>query len=244
MKHQAWTRLAVPRCYLMPSFIFQPSWREILMKMHWSLNQTAEASRCAISINSHKPAKLLSIFAMGRRKERALGYYPKELIQDACNVYTKEWPYVGTATKQGECSGERVPANESDTLSFSHLSLTASPLPQCQGKTQPVVVYSLDGGPFWPPSGNFRLHVICAREPAPAIIQGHPVFFFFSLFYFGDWKPTCFQALCCAVLWRLTCRAARLSDKLRLWRCPLWPFLCDIDSYMHSNCTDNTKTAF
>lgn len=156
--------------------------------------------------------------------------------------------YVGAANKAGRMQWREIPC-KSSTLSFSHLSLTASPLPQWQGKTQPVVVYSLDGGPFWPPSGNFRLHVICAREPAPAIIQGHPGFFFFFSHYFiletGS-QPASRRCavLCCAALWRLTCRAARLSGKLCPWRCPLWPFLCGIDSYMHSNCTDNTKTAF
>lgn len=39
----------------------------------------------------------------------------------------------------------------------------------------------LDRGPRWPPSSNFRLHVNCAREPAPAIIQGHPSFYYFIL---------------------------------------------------------------
>lgn len=120
MKHQAWTGLAVPCCYLMPSFIFQPSWREILMKMHWSLNQTAEASRCAISINSHEPAKLLSIFAIGRRKERALGYYPEELIEDACNVYMLQKSDLTSGPQQSRANAaERDSLQTNQTLYLS-----------------------------------------------------------------------------------------------------------------------------
>lgn len=174
------------------------------MKMHWSLNQTAEASCCAIPINSHEAAKIALYFlsrVMETEGERESSWILPKGINSRrwqCPHVATDSPHAGEATKQGGGSGERFPANESDTLSFSHLSLTASPLPQRQGKTQPVVVHSLDGSPFWPPSGNFRLHVSCAREPALAIIQGHPVFFFPPrLFYFGDWKPTCFQALCC-----------------------------------------------
>lgn len=42
------------------------------MKMHWSLKQTAEASRCAIPINSHEPVKLLSIFSQQDGGEKGL----------------------------------------------------------------------------------------------------------------------------------------------------------------------------
>lgn len=108
---------------------------------------------------------------------------------NVCNVHSV-WPWLfmdnldtgNTKTKAGGGSGgDRFSAAESHSLSFSHLSLTASPLPHWQGKTRPVVVHSLDRGPRWPPSSNFRLHVNCAREPAPAIIQGHPSFYDFIL---------------------------------------------------------------
>ncbi len=70
--------------------------------------------------------------------------------------------------KQEGSGDDGFSLTESHCLSFTHLSLTVSPPPHRQGKTQPVVLHSLDRGPLWPPSSNFRLHVGCAREPAPA----------------------------------------------------------------------------
>lgn len=91
------------------------------------------------------------------------------------------WTEETHRIKQEGSGGDTSSAAQSSSLSFSHLSLTASPLPHWQGKTRPVVVHSPDRGPRWPPSSNFRLCVNCASEPAPAIIQGHPSFF---LYYF------------------------------------------------------------
>lgn len=54
-----------------------------------------------------------------------------------------------------------------------------------------MVLYSLDRGPRWPPSSNFRLLVGRAREPAPANSRS-----WFLFFYFAEEKPTFSRAPC------------------------------------------------
>lgn len=166
--------------------------------LFFTLESRGLTSYCTFPINCNGPGGLLAISI--KRNERTLGLYYSS-FQDLMFAMLTQcdlgflWPTCTQELQRIKLKGsgeDRFSLTVSRCLSFTHLSLTVSPPTHREGKTQPVVHHSLDRGPLWPPSSNFRLHVCCAREPAPANSRSSQ----FLLFYFEEWKPTCSQAPC------------------------------------------------